>query len=505
MADSDPPKRPRPQPAAGGGPLPRLWKIEPETEAAAPEKTKKSARDSEKKKAAKAKAKKAEDDEQVSVDTYDKRSRDRLLVSSALIGLCIVGLFTLYLRFRTVEERFDDLPDEAAPIPVRVGKAAAVDLKAEGEATNMLDQARQVAGVGKPEMAASMLGKIVKAYPGTTAARAARGSLDQAAKGLPLFAEKGALIAERVEPDSAEKSPAVVEPPTPPEPPKVVVHPLPPGFRAVEGAPIDAEGWPASILCDRDGSTMVFIPRGEFVMGRDEGPAQEQPAHRVRLSAFYIDRHEVTNRQYQIYAAPHDKLASPSRSARAGESSGDPAADLPVVAITARQAHDFAAWAGKMLPTEAQWEKAARTADGRIHPWGPGAGPWDKPKETRDVAPVMTEPGDQSPFGVFDLAGNAWEWTADYYDPRAYKALPAGPVVDPTGAPFSRARPPQMTVRGGSKLWVSSWREGMKADARARYLGFRCVLQVEGAARPDRSISPETQGPAGAPVGVVPF
>jgi sulfatase modifying factor 1 len=506
MADSDQPKRPGPRPPAGVGPLPRIWKIEPEPEPAAPEKTKKQVKEAEQKKAAKAKAKAkpGEADEPVSVDTYDKRSRDRLMIGAALIGLCLVGMISLYMRFRTVDEDFEDLPDEAAPVPALVNKAAAVDSKAEGEATNLLDQARQVAGVGKPEMAAAMLAKIVKTYPATHAARTARGSLDQAAKGLPLFADKGALIADRVEPASPEANPAAVQPPRPPEPPKVVVHPLPPGFRAVEGAPLDAEGWPSSIVCDRDGSTMAFIPRGEFLMGRDDGSIQEQPAHRVRLSAYYIDHHEVTNRQYQLYSAPHDKAAA-ARATRRAASEDDPSSSMPVVSLTARQAHDFAAWSGKMLPTEAQWEMAARTSDGRLHPWGPGPGPWDKPRETRDVSAVMSVPGDQSPYGVFDLAGNAWEWTADYYDPKAYKGLPAGSVVDPTGPTTSRTRPPQMTVKGGSKLWVSSWREGMKSDARARYLGFRCVLQVEGATRPDRSVTPEATGPGGAPIGVVPF
>ena len=192
-------------------------------------------------------------------------------------------------------------------------------------------------------------------------------------------------------------------------------------------------------------------------------------------------------------------------------------ADFPAVMVTAREAKDYADWAGKNLPTEAQWEIAGRTSDGRVHPWGPTAPAWNKPRAPKQIDAVESFPEDVSAYGAFDLAGNAWEWTKDWFDSRYYYQFKNSTAENPTGPTNSRLK--QLAVRGGDKDWGLTRREGVKAETRLPYLGFRCVLQVEGpgnAFQPKPAPTPKaTKGrsdiPTGAPAngvgadGSVPF
>ena len=115
----------------------------------------------------------------------------------------------------------------------------------------------------------------------------------------------------------------------------------------------------------------------------------------------------------------------------------------------------------------------------------------------------MAFANDVSPFHVFDLAGNAWEWTSDWFDPRYYQQFRNSTAINPTG-PDRRPRTQQLVVKGGSKLWVASWREGRKPETRLPYLGFRCVLPVEGAATtPAAPGGPRGRGPRSSGAGPV--
>jgi len=176
---------------------------------------------------------------------------------------------------------------------------------------------------------------------------------------------------------------------------------------------------------------------------------------------------------------------------------------MPKVMVSANEARSYAEWCGKRLPTEAQWEMAARTSDGRMHPWGMDPPSWDKPRPPRQVGQVMAFANDVSPFRVFDLAGNAWEWTSDWYDSRYYQQFRNSTAINPTG-PERRPRTQQLVVKGGSERWVASWREGRKPETRLPYLGFRCVLPVE-----TQGTTPAAPGgPAGEvhdPRALVPF
>ena len=237
---------------------------------------------------------------------------------------------------------------------------------------------------------------------------------------------------------------------------------------------------------------MVLIPEGEFTMGSDIGHDDEKPVHTAYLDAFYIDRHEVTNAQYGAcvdagVCDPPGSAVSYSGNLYYYTSLYD---NYPVVHVSWYDAQTYCTWAGKKLPTEAQWEKAARGTDGRIYPWG---NEWDGDRlnycdancpfnykdtnsddEFEDKAPVGSySPEGDSPYGVSDMAGNVWEWVADWYDADYYGA--------------GEARNPQGPASGEYKvLHGSSWdttRDNVRCAYRYRYnpdyeadnVGFRCA------------------------------
>ncbi|MBI4582747.1 MAG: SUMF1/EgtB/PvdO family nonheme iron enzyme [Planctomycetes bacterium] len=332
---------------------------------------------------------------------------------------------------------------------------------------------------------------------------------------------------------------------------------------------------------------MVLVPAGEFAMGSNEGASDEAPAHRVRLSAFAIDRHEVTvasfagfvrrsegfdniegswfrysvegclellahfEKRYGVTLPKFDPAAGKGDEERrrraldgmrwraalaalraqcgegqkiydadtAAQIAARPAvrelvrdqAGLPVRGVTWHDAAAFAKWAGKRLPTEAEWEKAARGADGRPYPWGRE---WD-PRRCRaglepeaGPAQVGQFPEGASPYGCLDMAGNVWEWVADWYGEKTYASGegavdPEGPVGLPDGrlpgpSPgVDRLRTTQQgresdtrkVIRGGG--WAGLQRGQARFNARcARRLwcnpyywnpdvGFRCARDVE--------------------------
>ncbi|HOE35759.1 MAG: formylglycine-generating enzyme family protein [Chloroflexi bacterium] len=241
----------------------------------------------------------------------------------------------------------------------------------------------------------------------------------------------------------------------------------------------------------KDGAVEVLIPAGTFTTGCLQGhnggfdcPDDELPSRRISLDAYYIDKFEVTNRQYALCVAdggcPEPAyLYSASRVSYYGNPDY---ADYPAANISWTEAAAYCAWAGVRLPTEFEWEKAARGTDLRAYPWGDSEPSCDKAnaKDERrgsncvgDTLPVGSLPEGASPYGVMDMAGNVWEWVQDWY------------VLDANGIrvsvdPFAQGLGFNKIVKGGS--WDYSWsrlrisyNSDHEPDAHKISFGFRCA------------------------------
>jgi serine/threonine-protein kinase len=226
-------------------------------------------------------------------------------------------------------------------------------------------------------------------------------------------------------------------------------------------------------ISDKDGMEMVYVPAGMFIMGSMDGDSDEQPVHEVYLDAFWIDKYEVTNAQYaQCVAA--GACAEPL-----GNNYQDPAySNHPVVYVTWTDAKGYCEWAGRKLPTEAEWEKAARGTDGRVYPWGnqeplPSMANYDFEKDNRGGTLIVgSYPESESPYGVLDMTGNVEEWTSS--SKRSYPYSPEDGREE-TGRYGDRV------LRGGSFLTdaeyiVSSSRWGNRPSGRYSMTGFRCSV-----------------------------
>ena len=298
---------------------------------------------------------------------------------------------------------------------------------------------------------------------------------------------------------------------------------------------------------------MAWVPPAAFRMGSDAHYPEEAPAHPVSVGGFWIDRHQVTNRDFAAFArdtayltvaerpldpaefpgAPPENLVpgslvftrtagpvdlrhlsqwwtwTPGASWRHPEGPGstiDGREDHPVVHVAFEDAERFAAWAGKALPTEAQWELAARgTRDGAAYTWGDepeapgerranfwhGPFPWRPDPGYGTTSPVGAYPPND--HGLSDMAGNVWEWTADWYSARHPDAAerPCCIPADPRGGPESGSidpelpqfRIPRKVIKGGSFLCADSYcrryrpaaRRPQMIDTGMSHIGFRCV------------------------------
>jgi formylglycine-generating enzyme required for sulfatase activity/predicted Ser/Thr protein kinase len=221
--------------------------------------------------------------------------------------------------------------------------------------------------------------------------------------------------------------------------------------------------------------TMRLVPAGGFIFG-DSSKESPNPLRTAFLPGFYIDRTEVSNGAYKQFCDATGAAFPPAPPWDANYFLAKP--DYPVVNVSLDEAKAFAAWAGKRLPSEEEWEKAARGTDGRIYPWGNTppvrqanlAGLGDGFENT---APVDAFPEGESPFGARNMAGNVWEWTASPYPVTPQEIADMKKILTAVG-------PAWAVIKGGNftseELWLRAYmRRGFPTAGRSPYIGFRCV------------------------------
>ncbi|SLM46445.1 conserved exported protein of unknown function [Nitrospira japonica] len=242
----------------------------------------------------------------------------------------------------------------------------------------------------------------------------------------------------------------------------------------------------------RDGAPMILIVPGAFKMGSQDGLPNERPEHQVQLDGYYIDQYEVTMSLYRKFLESGKHDSPPTWDDEAATTVGD----RPAVGMRWADAAAYCEWAGKRLPTEAEWEKAARGTDGRRYPWGHmqpfvdianyNRGVWVN--ETVTLVPVTSglegmsvrhglKTGGKSPYGLAHMAGNAAEWVSDWYDREYYQQ---SPEKNPTGPSKGEKR----VIRGGSwadlppALRVTA-RFSAEPEFEDRAIGFRCAMAAD--------------------------
>lgn len=242
-----------------------------------------------------------------------------------------------------------------------------------------------------------------------------------------------------------------------------------------EPSPIPTLGIGSVLIRERDNMEMVYVPEGSFEMGSEKGQQDEKPVRQIYLDSYWIDKHEVTNAQYAL-CVEDIGCTEPVHTNSYSQSQyfNNPTfGNYPVIYITWEQARDYCEWAGGDLPTEAQWEKAARGTDGRIYPWGNTAPDTRKANygEGNDTMVVGSYPDSASPYGALDMAGNAWEWVRDWY-----WTYDASETENPAGPDSGISR----VLRGGwwdtqTKFLRTSYRvSGIPTTTYYNY-GVRCV------------------------------
>ena len=235
------------------------------------------------------------------------------------------------------------------------------------------------------------------------------------------------------------------------------------------------------------GINMLLVPAGPFVMGNNRGYPNERPEHEVYLDAFYIDETEVTNLYYRTCVRegacnPPEFVDSPSR---IGYYTNEFYNNYPVIYINWNDAQAYCQWRGGHLPTEAQWEKAARwdpaTNESRLFPWGPTAADLYYTNFgylLGDTAPVANYPAGRSPIGIYDMAGNVAEWVYDWYQDDFYEQ---SPYENPIGPPSGRFK----VYRGGGygatgSALTGSFRQYTSPATEDAQIGFRCAYTPSG-------------------------
>ncbi|MBI5359643.1 MAG: SUMF1/EgtB/PvdO family nonheme iron enzyme [Planctomycetes bacterium] len=281
---------------------------------------------------------------------------------------------------------------------------------------------------------------------------------------------------------------------------------LPDGFVSATDTIDLLSGLPREIRCEKDGSIMVLVNAGEFLMGNNGEITpryDDRPVHQVYLSSYYIDKFEITNKQYKmfyddfllkghkwcypseeeprVHPYPHLPFEPDAYADKFKWENGNYPVNTdenPVVLVTWYDAYSYAVWSGKKLPTEAEWEKAARGNDGRKYPWG---FIWKQEfvlkKYTSDIfSNIGSNPVDISPYGCYDMLGNVEEWCLDWYAVDQYEndsyKNPSGPLRGKEKV-FRGSCP---GFSGASEYDSVYFRYSSDTLYHSHTLGFRCAL-----------------------------
>ncbi len=322
---------------------------------------------------------------------------------------------------------------------------------------------------------------------------------------MPVQTSQPSMVSTRSQEVTTAPSPLPLTPADTPVPsPTLASTSIPPP--TITALPTLQAG--ATMIAPVDRMVMMYVPAGEFLMGAGEFDSMaetiEKPQHPVYLEAYWIDQTEVTNAMFAKfvsatgYRTETEQKGSVSywyeRETGKWREASDtdwlrpygPGSDIdgrenhPVIHITWKDAQMYCAWAKRRLPTEAEWEKAARDNDERIYPWGntpPNNNLSNFNWLENDTSPVGSYPAGASPYGVLDMAGNVWEWIADWYSEDYYSV---SPYRNPTGPSMGDYR----LVRGGGwnnrdAFVRATNRHFWDPLFRSVYLGFRCAMDAE--------------------------
>lgn len=249
----------------------------------------------------------------------------------------------------------------------------------------------------------------------------------------------------------------------------------------LDGLPTPRIEWPDDLpreVTGSDGARLLLVPAGFFFMGSRKEKKDERPHRLVYLDSYYVDETPVTRGQYARFMSKTGLKAPPGFSRQ-----GTGWERHPVTSVTWDEACAYAKWALRRLPTEAEWEKAARGIDGRRWPWGDDA-PEDGDSERAhfgkaqaSAVPVGSHPAGVSPFGALDMAGNVWEWCADLYDQYYYpRSQPRNPLCTDGDERYR-------VLRGGAATYSAftmraAYRGWNLPHMRSGAYGFRCAVDA---------------------------
>ncbi len=251
---------------------------------------------------------------------------------------------------------------------------------------------------------------------------------------------------------------------------------LPKGFVAISGSGYSDDGLPLRIQCEKSATMMALVAGGVVRMGSNDGPNECQPEFAVNIDTFYMDLLEVTVGDFDKYRQEQKENKKPIPPV----SNPSASPTTPVLGVPWGMAGGYARWLGMELPTEAEFEKATRGPESLRTPWGDGRAVWSVPRSPETLTITGAYANDKSPYGIYDLAGNAKEWCSDLYSENAHRDALASSNQTPRNwpGPKKSSNGNLRVVKGGAADWSAWRRQGRDIGKGFPDVGFRCVLRI---------------------------